>query len=323
MEFRVLGVVEAHRRARAVDLGHAKQRCVLAVLLCEAGRVVPAERLIDRVWGEDPPGSVRNLLSGYVGRLRSALRSGDAEALGVRLARSSGGYLIDVDPERVDVHRFRRLVGEARTASGESAAGLLRDALSLWRGEALSGLGGTWARETRAALGDERLTAELHHHEAELRLGRHGRALERLRQLVAAHPLDERPVRHLMTALYRGDRQAEALETYEDTRRRLAEELGVDPGTELQTLHREILRGTTTQAPEPAPRPVASRVPPAELPHDVPGFSGRTDALTWLTALLTAGGDARGRQPRGDRRHQRSRRCRQDRAGRARRSPGA
>ncbi|MFF7307267.1 BTAD domain-containing putative transcriptional regulator [Streptomyces sp. NPDC008137] len=279
MEFRLLGTVEAHLNTGPVDLGHAKQRCVLAVLLCDAGRVVSAERLIDRVWGENPPGSVRNILSGYVGRLRAALRS--AGAPGVRLARSSGGYLLDVDPESVDVHRFRRLVAEARrSADTGQAADLLRDALGRWHGEALTGLPGAWAEETRARLGDERLTAELRYHELELRLGRHQQALEQLRHLAAAHPLDERVVRHLMTALCRGDRQAEALEAYEDIRHRLAEELGVDPGTELRALHRRILRGPATEAEADPP------VVPAELPHDVAGFSGRTEALARLSAQL-------------------------------------
>lgn len=279
MDFRVLGAVEARVDAHPVAIGHAKRRCVLAVLLCEAGRVVPAERLIDRVWGENPPGSVRNILSGYVGRLRTALLS--AGAHGVRLARSSGGYLLDADPESVDVHRFRRLVAEARTAAeDQQAADLLRDALALWQGEALSGLTGPWAEETRAGLGDEHLTAELQYHELGLRLGRHRQALERLRHLAAAHPLDERVVRHLMTALHRGDRQAEALETYEETRRRLAEELGVDPGSELRSLHQQILRGSP-RAPDTGAPAV-----PAELPHDVAGFSGRTEATARLSTLL-------------------------------------
>ncbi|GAA2580985.1 BTAD domain-containing putative transcriptional regulator [Streptomyces roseoviolaceus] len=288
MEFRLLGTVEAHLGARPADLGHAKQRCVLAVLLYDAGRVVSAERLIDRVWGENPPGSVRNILSGYVGRLRTALRA--AGARGVRLARSSGGYLLDIDPESVDVHRFRRLVAEARhTADAAQAADLLRDALGLWHGEALSGLVGPWAEETRAGLGDEHLTAELQYHELGLRLDRHPQALERLRHLAAAHPLDERVVRHLMTALCLGDRQAEALEAYEDTRRRLAEELGVDPGPELRTLHRQILQG-----PAEPPDPVGgSRVVPAELPHDVAGFSGRGEAMDRLAALLAGDEPAR------------------------------
>ncbi|MFI6372315.1 BTAD domain-containing putative transcriptional regulator [Streptomyces sp. NPDC050546] len=282
----MLGTVEAHLGARPADLGHAKQRCVLAVLLCDAGRVVSTERLIDRVWGENPPGSVRNILSGYVGRLRTALRA--AGARGVRLTRGSGGYLLDVAPESVDVHRFRRLVAEARrTADTGQAAELLRDALGLWHGEALSGLLGAWAEETRAALGAEHLTAELQYHELGLRLDRHPQALERLRQLAAAHPLDERVVRHLMTALCRGDRQAEALEAYEDTRHRLAEELGVDPGTELRALHRRILRGPAAEADADPP------VVPAELPHDVAGFSGRTEVLARLgTQLDVPAGEA-------------------------------
>src|SRR5438270_7778530 len=135
MEFRVLGSVEFLVDGRTVPIGHPRQRSVLAVLLAEANRPVLVEQLIDRVWGEDPPTNVRNVLSGYVTRLRGVINSalGGAE---VTLSRRSGGYALDVDPARVDLHRFRDLVARARTVEDIEAAELLAEALELWRGPA-------------------------------------------------------------------------------------------------------------------------------------------------------------------------------------------
>ncbi|TVL90598.1 BTAD domain-containing putative transcriptional regulator [Streptomyces sp. SAJ15] len=297
MEFRILGPVEAFADGGRVGLGHAKQRSVLAVLLLEAGRVVSVDQLIDRVWSEDPPGAVRNVLYGYVARLRAVLRTGGAERAGVRLARRSGGYVLETDPRNVDVHRFRALVAEARRTGGDDAraAALLREALGLWRGEALVGLSGDWLDATREQLGAEHLAALLARNDVELRLGHHGELLAELRALVTAHPLDERVVRQLMVALYRCERQAEALEAYERTRERLAEGLGVDPGPELRALHQRILRNDLAPAGAavaPAPPAVRPREPggttrliPAELPRMVPGFSGRAADLATLDSL--------------------------------------
>ncbi|WP_421110476.1 AfsR/SARP family transcriptional regulator [Streptomyces sp. NEAU-S77] len=305
MEFRLLGPVEASAEGRPVGLGHPKQRTVAAVLLCELGRAVPAERLIDRVWGEDPPGSVRNILYGYIGRLRTALA--DCGVPGVRLTRRSGGYLLEADPERVDLHRFHRLTAAARDRDDRVA--LLRQALDLWRGDALSGLTGAWAEATRARLADERLAARLELYDASLRLGHHRELLPELRAQAAAHPLDERAVRQLMTALYRGERQAEALELYEATRHRLADDLGVDPGPELRGVHQRILSedpslavpeecGAAAVAEAPGSEaavapggpetPADSALPrvPAGLPHVVGGFRGRAEEIARLDALL-------------------------------------
>ncbi|MEU7243489.1 AfsR/SARP family transcriptional regulator [Streptomyces sparsogenes] len=322
MEFRVLGPVEAWAGDRHIDLGHAKQRCVIAVLLVEANRVVPAGQLIDRVWGEEPPASVRSVLYGYVARLRAALRAleegGGAAAGPARLARRAGGYVLEVAPELVDLHRFRTLVAEAAAIEEDQARAseLLRGALGLWRGEALSGLSGDWAGNTRDRLGSEHIAARLALGDAELALGRHGELLADLRGLAAAHPLDERVVRQLIVTLYRCERQAEALEVYTRTRERLAEELGVDPGPELQALHQRILVGDLDvrapaptpppPPPSPAPAPAASaaapppaprdhsgpRLVPAELPRAVPGFTGRAEAVARLHALLPAGDPA-------------------------------
>ncbi|MES4906975.1 MULTISPECIES: BTAD domain-containing putative transcriptional regulator [unclassified Streptomyces] len=328
MDFRVLGPVEARSQDRHVDLGHAKQRCVIAVLLVEANRVVPVGQLIDRVWGEEPPASVRSVLYGYVARLRAALRAldgdadGDADAGaagagqgGARLARRSGGYVLEVSAESVDLHRFRGLVAEAAAAEEDPAraARLLRGALGLWRGEALSGLSGDWAWNMRERLGSEHIAARLALGDAELRLGRHGELLPELRDLAAAHPLDERVVRQLVVTLYRCERQAEALEVYTRTRERLADELGVDPGPELQALYQRILVGDLdVRVPAPPASPAqpgprhdngpqghsgpqnhsGPRLVPAELPRAVPGFTGRAEAVARLHALVPPGGAA-------------------------------
>jgi DNA-binding SARP family transcriptional activator len=129
--------------AQPLGIGHARQRSVLAVLLLDLGHVVPAEQLIDLVWGEEPPASVRNVLYGYVARLKAVIAgAGDP---GVTLTRRPGGYLVQADPEQLDLRRFQRLIAEAATADDDKAAALLRSALGLWRGQALAGLDSPWA----------------------------------------------------------------------------------------------------------------------------------------------------------------------------------
>ncbi|MER5941329.1 BTAD domain-containing putative transcriptional regulator [Streptomyces sp. NPDC001928] len=285
MEIRLLGPVQAWADGAAIDVGRPRQRCVLAVLLMEANRVVPIETLIDRVWGDDPPASVRNVVYGYIGRLKTALGGSGPAATDIRLNRVSGGYELRVPDERVDLYSFRDLVARARDSDDDRAAELLRGALELWRGEPLSGVTGAWADTTRAGLAGERIDGWLRYHEVQLRRARHSEILPRLRELAAAHPLDERLAGQLLTALYRCGLPAEALLHYDAVRKRLAEDLGVDPSQELQALHQLIVTNDPTLA---APTPRRSGVP-AELPHDAAGFAGRTDELARLHALLDSG----------------------------------
>ncbi|MFI1990536.1 BTAD domain-containing putative transcriptional regulator [Actinoplanes sp. NPDC020271] len=287
-EFGVLGVVEAHVDGSTVDLGHARQRSVLGVLLAEAGRPVTVDQLVDRVWGADPPQRAAGALYSYLSRLR--------RAAGVEIRKESGGYQLAVDPQAVDLHRFRRLMTESRaTAYDQVAATLIAAALGLWRAEPFAGLDTPWLNALRRTLLDERFAAELDGNDVLLRLGRHGELLPGLSAAVAEHPLDERLAAQAMLALYRCGRQADADEQYRRIRRSLADELGSDPGAALRRLHEQILAadpaldlpGNDLGVPPAAVAPI-----PAQLPADVRAFTGRTGELAALDGLLVSpGGD--------------------------------
>jgi DNA-binding SARP family transcriptional activator len=236
MEFRLLGPVELWHDGRLVDIGHAKQRCVLAVLLMEAGRVVPTGTLLDRVWGHAPPDAALNVLYGYIARLRKALAPA-----GAALARRSGGYLLDAPPERVDVHRFRRLLREAESADPGRRLSLLDEALTLWRGTPFAGVAGPWIATTRRVLEDQRLSAVVARNEVCLRAGRHAEIITQLLELVAAYPSDERLVGQLMLAMSRAGRSSAALDQYRLVRQRLRDQYGRDPGPPLREIHQHIL----------------------------------------------------------------------------------
>src|SRR5690349_16053233 len=171
MYFRVLGSIEVHTGTGLVDVGPPRQRHVLAALAVDAGRPVLVETLIERVWDEHPPDRVRHALYVYVARLRLVLRCVDASE-SVQVVRRSGGYLLDVDPERVDLHRFRALVDQARETdcADSRRAMLLRRGLALWRGVPLSGVTGDWAQRARAGWQQQRLEVVASWSEVELRL---------------------------------------------------------------------------------------------------------------------------------------------------------
>ena len=259
MEFGVLGPVELRIRGEIADAGHARQQCVLAVLLLNLGRVVPTGELIDRVWGEDPPASVRNVLYTYIGRLRTVIAaSGDPE---VTLARRQGAYLLQARPDQLDLSRFRRLVTEAVSGSDENRTAALRAALALWRGPALAGLSSPWLDSMRQTLELERLAATLDLNDIALRQGEHGTLVSELAVQAAAHPSDERLIGQLMLAQYRCGRQAEALATYQSARQMLADTLGADPGAGLRDIHQSIL---TADPSLELPRHPGSASMPAE-----------------------------------------------------------
>jgi len=284
VEFLVLGEVGARSAGQPVDCGPLRQRSVLAALLVDAGRPVPAEELIDRVWGEAVPQRVRHTLHTYLAKIRQVLaRPGDSDV--VMLSRRSGAYLLDVPPDHVDMHRFRTLVEQARTpaCAGPERLALLRQALELWRGVPLAGIPGEWAGAVRQALHRQRLDAVVAWAHAEALAGDPATAVGPLTELVADTPLVEPLVEALMLALSGAGRNAEALECFTTARRRLVAELGVEPGPLLQQAHRSILLGEIPSTAAVPRRPV-----PAQLPATMSAFVGRCAELGLLDADLAA-----------------------------------
>jgi DNA-binding SARP family transcriptional activator len=277
VEFELLGDVRASLHGRSVDVGHAKQRWVLAALLVDANQVVTADQLVDRVWGDRPPVSARGTLSTYLTRLRKAL-----ECDAVSVARRPGGYVLAVAPNDVDLHRFERLLGEARgTADDRRAADLYERAFALWRGHPLAGLDTPWGNGLRCALSRKLLAAERDHVDVQFRLGRYAEALSTLPARAAEHPLDERLAGQLMIALYGTGRLDMALAHYQEFRTRLLDELGADPAPALRELHHKILAGQEAVLP-----PAVERVVPRQLPARPGVFTGRVEEMKELSSRL-------------------------------------
>jgi DNA-binding SARP family transcriptional activator/DNA-binding beta-propeller fold protein YncE len=240
MEIRLLGPVEVVVEGRPVELGGAKQRALLAILALHANHVVPASRLIDDLWPDQPPDSAANTLQGYVSRLRKALNANGA------IAHRSAGYVLAAGDDEVDARKFEHLVSRAeeQLAAGAAAdaAASLRDALGLWRGPPLADFTDEpFAQSAIARLDELRQKAIADHADAELARGRHAALIPELEAGVAEHPLRERLAAQLMLALYRSGRQAEALEAYRALRRRLDGALGVEPTAATRQLERAIL----------------------------------------------------------------------------------
>jgi DNA-binding SARP family transcriptional activator/tetratricopeptide (TPR) repeat protein len=292
--FRLLGPVEVLAGGQVVDAGPARQRCVLAVLTLEANRIVSADQLVERVWGDRRlPSRPRNAVQVYVSLLRRAL----AAVEGLLIVRQADGYMARVDERLVDVYEFRTLVTQARaTASDSDAVALFEQALALWHGEAFGSLDTPWLSDARTVLNKERQAAERDLTDIQLRHGQHGAVLARLSGWAARHPLDERLAGQLMLALYRSGRQADAIAYYEGIRRLLADELGVDTSPALQRLHQQILTADpaiATPAVSPAPAAAASTMPPGpvstlavrhSLPPDAAAFTGRAGELASIVA---------------------------------------
>jgi DNA-binding SARP family transcriptional activator/DNA-binding beta-propeller fold protein YncE len=246
MEFRILGPLEVIDGSRTVALGGSKQRALLAILLLRANEVISRDRLIEDLWGEQAPETASTSLHGYISQLRKVLEPRRGEVDHQLLITRPPGYLLRVDPEQFDLRRFERLVGEAKgeLAEGDAQAAFstLAEALALWRGPPLAELGSaSFASVESLRLQELRLSALEERIQAELALGRHADIVGELEALVAEHPLRERLQGQLMLALYRSGRQAEALETYRRSRQALVEELGIEPGIELQQLEKAIL----------------------------------------------------------------------------------
>jgi YVTN family beta-propeller protein len=273
VDFRILGPLQVEDEGRPVAVGGPKQRALLALLLLQANKVASRERLIDDLWGDRAPETAATALHGYVSALRKSVGP-------ERILTRAPGYLLQVDPEAVDLGRFERLVREGRAAAAagdpESASQKLSKALTLWRGPPLADVTSSpfayaealRIEELRVAALEERL-------DAELTLGRHADVLPELETLVAQHPLRERLRGQLMLALYRCGRQAEALRVYQEARRLLVGELGIEPGPALRGLEQEILN----QDPVLDAPPALGRRAIAILPNSLARIDPRADEV--------------------------------------------
>jgi DNA-binding SARP family transcriptional activator len=278
LEFRILGPLEVARDGVPLQLGGPKQRATLAILLLSPNRVVPVDRLADDLYAGAAPVTAVTQVQRQISDLRKALGSESA------IETRAPGYVLNVSGEQLDLSRFERLAEEGSLALSRGkpqiAARLLREALGVWRGSALADLGYmSFAQTAIARLDELRLVALERRIEADLRLGRHADLVGELEELSVEYPLREAVRKHLMLALYRSNRQADALDVYRRTRQRLVEELGIEPSRDLQELERAIL----TQEPALDSDAAAS---PAEAPdRAVLVMAGDDDRLDTLLVV--------------------------------------
>ncbi|TCO45251.1 DNA-binding SARP family transcriptional activator [Actinocrispum wychmicini] len=287
MKFRLLGPFEIEA-AGPVWIPRRRERCLLAVLLLEQGRMVAADRLADLLWDGQPPSTVRTLLRSHVSRLRGAIGSDD-----VVIDWQTSGYVLHTDPATIDAHVFRTMVGKARELTEpDDKAKVLRAALRLWRGPVLADIATGWISDRLGARLEELRREALDQRiSADLAAGRHRELIGELTELLAGRPGQERFAAHLMVALYRSGRQGDALAVYDDSRRILAGELGLSPGAELRRLHERILRADPVlDLPEQVDtRRHARGHLPAQLPGSPQSFAGRADELATLDERMRPG----------------------------------
>ena len=303
LRFGVLGPLRVWRQGTVVDLGPVQQRVVLAVLALQAGRPVGRQQMIDAVWGETQPRNAVNLVQRHVSGLRRALepdRPGRTPS--DLLTWTDAGYLLTLPPGALDLELFVRELARARTARAvgqlQEAAAALHSALELWRGPVCDGLSSPFLDAQADRLAESCVSALEDRIELDLVIGDHGDLIAELRDLVAEHPLRERLRGLLMLALYRAGRQADALTAFRDARRELQDELGVEPSAPLQQLHQQILTADPALAPggpaqagsDVGAKTSRRRVVPAQLPHNIPDFTGRDAELGRLDALLDQDG---------------------------------
>ncbi|MGH3821587.1 MAG: BTAD domain-containing putative transcriptional regulator [Pseudonocardiaceae bacterium] len=292
LEFRVLGPFEVVGDGRPLDVGPAKQRALLAMLLVHANTVVSTDRLLDGLWSGEPPVNARHALQVYVSNLRKLLEPGRSPGgNGQVLVTRQPGYLLQVASERLDAARFERLVTNGRRALADGRAGeaaeLLRAALGMWRGPALADLVGLpFARVPIGRWEQLRLQALEARVDADLALGRHLDVVGELAALVTMHPLRERFWFQLMLALYRASSQGEALQAYQAARELLVEQLGIDPGVEMRQLHAAILRQDPMLAPSAVAAGARCVTTPNNLPAQLSSFIGRERELMEVCQLL-------------------------------------
>jgi DNA-binding SARP family transcriptional activator/Tfp pilus assembly protein PilF len=298
--FRLVGPLEVRHDGVLVPIAAAKQRVLVAVLALAAGESVTVARLIEFLWGDQPPLTARNTLQNYVLRLRRTLAVDTEPA---PLISSAAGYRLDVDTDAVDVLRFRSLVRSARSTAAagepESAAALLDEALRLWHGEPLTDVPSeVLRREVLPGLVEQRLSALEQRIDLDLDRGKHRELITELVALSTEHPLRERIWGQLILALYRSGRTAEALDSYRRANNVLVEELGIDPGPELQRLHQAVLTSDPALTlTTPAPEPTQQRLVPRQLPAPSAHFVGRAREARQLATmtrspLIVIGGTA-------------------------------
>lgn len=300
----VLGPVTAWEGERELSPGQPRQRAVLGVLAARANRVVSRGELVDAVWGADPPASAEGGIYTYIAGLRRVLEPGrQRRDRGTVLLSEGAGYTLRLGPEDLDAAVFERALARARQLRQEgdmaTATAQLDQALGLWRGIAYAGVDGPFADAERQRLTELRTAAAEERADLLIASGRQEEALPDLTVLVAEHPMRERARGLLMVALYRSGRQAEALQAYRDARDALAEELGIDPSSELNRIHQQVLAmdpalGAVPQQPRTAQAsPAAGMLPPqaqasipAQVPLEIAGFTGRQAELKRLNAMV-------------------------------------
>ncbi|MGH2839765.1 MAG: BTAD domain-containing putative transcriptional regulator, partial [Solirubrobacteraceae bacterium] len=287
LEFRLLGPVDVVRDGQALAVGGPRQLSLLTMLLLQRDRVVSTDRLVEDLWAGAPSAGARTTIRSYASRVRALL---DCDP-GVTLCSRAGGYVLTCDGDRVDSVRFERLGVEGRTrlAAGDAraASDLFARALALWRGPVLTPVADKpFARLEAVRLDELRLTGLEGWVEAELALGHHADLVGRLEALTGEHPLRERLWAALMTALYRCDRRADALDAYARVRALLVEQLGLEPGERLRRLQTAILRDELAAARASAPRAQETRAPPPPLPLRLTSFVGRERELRELGELV-------------------------------------
>ncbi len=306
LRFQLLGPVQAWRGTEPLALGSPQQQAVLTVLLLQRGRPVTTQELVDGLWGDRPPPQAVAALRTYISRLRSVIEPNrEVRAPAELLVSVRDGYALRASPISLDLARFDQHAdhaAEARQAGDpERAHQLLVAALDLWNGQPLAGIPGPFAESQRDRLAERRVTVSEERFALSLEIGRHAETVAEISALAAQNPLRERLRELLMLALYRCGRQAEALNVYATTRRLLIDELGVEPGTSLAAMHSRILSADASlmySAPQAPPVAVdsghgAPTAPPAQLPADVSDFSGRSDVVRELRAVLrSAAGQA-------------------------------
>jgi YVTN family beta-propeller protein len=278
MEFRILGPVEVWKDGRPVPLGRGKPRAVLALLVLDANRIVSSDRLIDQLWNGQPPATAATALQGHISGLRKALGPGV-------IATRRPGYVLEIEPEQVDLGRFERLREAARSAlergDPDASADMLRKALELWHGEAFADISSEPSIQAEAArLEDLRVATLEDRIDADLAAGASAELVDELQRLVSIHPLRERLWGQLMLSLYRSGRQASALDAYRRARQTLVSELGLEPGPALRDLEGRVLSHDPALDPEP------KLLPPSKRPGVRRGVALLAAAVVCVAAAL-------------------------------------